>query len=48
MDRAREGGTPMEGDIGRSAGMGRLHGLMNTYNTNPYLLSLSLTCLVNV
>jgi len=42
------GGTPMEGDIGRSTGMGRLHGLMNTHNTNPYLLSLSLTCLVNV
>jgi len=38
----------MEGDIGHSAGMSRLHGLMNTHNTNPYLLSLSLTCLVNV
>ena len=43
-----EGETPMEGDIGRSAGVGRLRSLMNTHNTNPYLLSLSLTCLVNV
>ena len=49
MDRVRGGGgTPMEGVVGRSAGMGRLHGLMNTHNTNPYLLSLSLICLVNV
>ena len=39
---------PMEGDVGCSTGMSRLHSLMNTHNTNPYLLSLSLTCLVNV